>query len=74
LTAAGRHADALTVGAAAAAARDDAETVVARLERLLDLAPPCHLGWSLPIEPALSGLSGHPGLAAVLARLAERAA
>jgi hypothetical protein len=47
---------------------------VTSLEALLDLVPPCHVGWSLPIEPTLSHVAAHPGIAAILTRLAQRAA
>jgi tetratricopeptide (TPR) repeat protein len=73
MVAAGRQAEALTVGAAAAAAQDEVDTAVARLDALLRIVPASHHGWSLPIEPTLARLDAHPGVGAVLARVAQRA-
>lgn len=54
-------------------ARGAPDAAVERLGRLLTDAPPGFAGWTLPIDPLLRPLHGHPGFAGVLARLAERA-
>jgi DNA-binding winged helix-turn-helix (wHTH) protein len=52
---------------------DGRDAAVARLAPLLEIEPPSYLSWTLPIEPFLRPLHGHPGFARILARLAERA-
>jgi DNA-binding winged helix-turn-helix (wHTH) protein len=52
---------------------DGRDAAVARLAPLLEVEPASHLAWTLPIEPSLRPLHGHPGFARILARLAERA-
>ncbi len=68
-----RDAEWLYAVACAAAARGDAGSAVAALERLLDGVPLSYVGWTVPIEPALKPLAGDPAFQAVLGRLAERA-
>jgi hypothetical protein len=43
------------------------------LERLLGTGPPSVIGWTIAVDPGFRPLTGHPGFARVLARLAERA-
>ena len=73
LRATGRAHEALVAGAGAAALHEGREPALAQLDSLLDIGPPSHLGWSMPLEPALRPLHGHPGFARTLARLADRA-
>lgn len=55
-------------------AEGSADAAVQTLDRMLADAPPGFAGWVLPIEPSLNQLAGHPGFAATLRHLAERAA
>ncbi|MCC7044191.1 MAG: winged helix-turn-helix domain-containing protein [Acidobacteria bacterium] len=71
--AAGHRPAALIAGACAAALRGDAPGAVSRLEALLADEPVSHLGWYLPVEPALASLRPLPAFQALLSRLAERA-
>ncbi len=64
----------LYASAVAGAAAGAGAAAAGALERLLDLAPSSYLGWSIPVDPAFLSLHGEPAFAAVLARLAERAA
>jgi DNA-binding winged helix-turn-helix (wHTH) protein/tetratricopeptide (TPR) repeat protein len=43
------------------------------LWRLMEEAPPGFAGWTIPVEPLLSGLRIDPGFHAILERLAQRA-
>jgi tetratricopeptide (TPR) repeat protein len=70
----GRTAEAALVHAAACAARGEFDVGCAVLQHLLDAAPPGQTGWLIPIDPALAPLRSHPGFAALLTRLAARAA
>jgi adenylate cyclase len=65
--------DALLLEACDARQQQGADRALALLNDLIDLAPPSVLGWTIPIEPMLLALHGHPGFAALLRRLAERA-
>ena len=69
----GRLPDALLVAACAAAVEGNYASTLARLDQLLGLSPPSHVGWTIPIEPFFRPLHGLPGFATVLARLADRA-
>jgi tetratricopeptide (TPR) repeat protein len=59
--------------ACVAAADGRPDEAVAALNQLLDSLPPSVVGWQLPIDPTFLSLRGHPGFAAVLGRLADRA-
>lgn len=69
----GRLHDALLVAACAAAIEGNYPGALARLDQLLGISPPSHVGWTIPIEPFFRPLHGLPGFATVLARLADRA-
>jgi tetratricopeptide (TPR) repeat protein len=60
--------------ASAGAASGDVAAATAALGRLLDTATSSYLGWTIPVDPAFLSVRGEPAFAAVLARLAERAA
>ena len=60
--------------ASAGAASGDVAAATAALGRLLDASPSSYLGWTIPVDPVFLSLHGEPAFAAVLARLAERAA
>jgi tetratricopeptide (TPR) repeat protein len=60
--------------ASAGAVAGDVAAATAALGELLDTATPSYLGWTMPVDPAFLSLYGEPAFAAVLARLAERAA
>lgn len=64
---------ALMARACDAAVHNEPGRAVDSLERLLGLGPPSVLGWTIPVEPCFRPLAGHPGLARVLAKLADRA-
>ena len=70
----GRAAEAALVHAAGCAARGEIDLGCAVLQQLLDAAPPGQTGWLIPIDPALAPLRAHPAFAALLTRLAARAA
>jgi DNA-binding winged helix-turn-helix (wHTH) protein len=70
----GRPHEASLISASRAAARGDTALAVRYLDELLRGVPACHLGWSLPIEPALGEMARQPAFREVLGRLAERAA
>jgi len=59
--------------ACVAAARGDTTTMAAQLMTFLESVPPCHLGWTIPIEPLFAEARRTGALAPVLALLAERA-
>jgi DNA-binding winged helix-turn-helix (wHTH) protein len=69
----GRTHEALIVRACEASMRGDAPAAVRILERFLAVVPPCHLGWTIPIEPCFSALGDNGAFRGVLSRLAERA-
>jgi TolB-like protein/tetratricopeptide (TPR) repeat protein len=69
----GRTADALVAGARHAVVLSDLDAAVAQLDRLCDLDPPSHYGWTMPIDPLFKRLERHAGFVRVLGRLAERA-
>jgi DNA-binding winged helix-turn-helix (wHTH) protein len=64
---------ALMARACDAAVHNEPGRAVDSLERLLGLGPPSVLGWTIPVEPCLRPLAGHPGFARVLGNLADRA-
>jgi TolB-like protein len=69
-----RPSGALFLEACTAASDADPSRALARLTDLLALDPPSFIGWTIPIDPCFGPLEGHDGFAALLARLAERAA
>ena len=69
----GRAAYAAVVEAADAAGHGETSRAVGALERLFSSGPPSVLGWTLPVDPCLRPAIGDPGIARLLARLAERA-
>jgi DNA-binding winged helix-turn-helix (wHTH) protein len=69
----GRASYAAFVEAAEAAGHGEAARAVGALERLFSSGPPSVLGWTLPVDPCLRPAIGDPGIARLLARLAERA-
>jgi DNA-binding winged helix-turn-helix (wHTH) protein len=69
----GRGHEAIIIGACDAALNQGREAALALLDRLLESAPPSYMGWTIPLEPLLKPLHGHPGFTRALARLAERA-
>jgi hypothetical protein len=69
----GRPHSALMARACDAAVHNEPGRAVDSLERLLGLGPPSVLGWTIPVEPCLRPLAGHPGFARVLGKLADRA-
>jgi DNA-binding winged helix-turn-helix (wHTH) protein/tetratricopeptide (TPR) repeat protein len=73
LTRTGRpHAGRLALGLLAAA-RGRADQCLAALQAFLDHLPPCHLGWTIPLDPVLAGFRSAGILAPILGRLADRA-
>jgi hypothetical protein len=56
-----------------AAARHDSSGALKNLHGIIDSLPPCHIGWTIPVEPLFADLRRTGALAPVLARLAERA-
>jgi DNA-binding winged helix-turn-helix (wHTH) protein len=65
--------EALLLSACDAAVHEDVPGAVRYLDRLLEAGPPSHLGWTLPLEPALRPLQADPTFARILTRLADRA-
>jgi DNA-binding winged helix-turn-helix (wHTH) protein len=74
LGAGGRMAEAALIRAAAQAARGQLDAACGTLQQLLDAAPPGHIGWLIPIDPALAPLRAVPAFEKITARLASRAA
>ena len=73
LSAAERPGEATLIKASAQAARGDDDGACATLAALLAQAPPGHVGWLIPIDPAFATLRLHPRFAEVLALLSARA-
>lgn len=69
-----RMGEAALTQAAAHAARGDLDAGCATLEQLLSAPPASHVGWQIPIDPALAPLRAHARFSRVLALLAARAA
>jgi DNA-binding winged helix-turn-helix (wHTH) protein/Flp pilus assembly protein TadD len=69
-----RLGEAALIRAAAHAARGEGDQACAILLALLEKAPPGHVGWLIPIDPALTALNAHPRFQEVLALLSSRAA
>jgi DNA-binding winged helix-turn-helix (wHTH) protein len=69
----GRAHEASLVTAAEFAADGHHTRALDALERLLGTGPPSVIGWTIAVDPGFRPLTGHPGFARVLARLAERA-
>jgi len=69
----GRSQEAVLVRACKAAAEGDRTLAIDELEQFLAVAPVSHLGWTIPLEPALQGLWEEPEARGVLRQLAERA-
>lgn len=69
----GRTPEALLVRACEAAMREDRATAVGSIDRFLAIVPPCHVGWTIPIEPCFRILDEDAAFTSVLARIAERA-
>jgi DNA-binding winged helix-turn-helix (wHTH) protein/tetratricopeptide (TPR) repeat protein len=68
-----RLAEAAMATASAHAAAGGHEEAIATLARLVDEAPPGFAGWTMPIEPLLTGLRDTGAWGTVLARLGARA-
>jgi DNA-binding winged helix-turn-helix (wHTH) protein/Tfp pilus assembly protein PilF len=73
LTAAGRPGEATLIAAVAQAARGDDDGACATIASLLAQAPPGHVGWLIPIDPAFAPLRLHSRFAEVSALLSARA-
>jgi DNA-binding winged helix-turn-helix (wHTH) protein/tetratricopeptide (TPR) repeat protein len=69
----GRRHHRLFIAACRAAVEGARDEAVAGLEHFLSVAPVSATGWTIPIEPFLRPLHGHPGFSQVLTRLADRA-
>jgi tetratricopeptide (TPR) repeat protein len=69
-----RDGEAALLGAAAQVVRGDLDGAARMLEELLELSPAGHVGWQIPIDPALAPLRSHPRYPRIMGLLAERAA
>jgi hypothetical protein len=69
-----RASEAALVAAGQAFASGRPAEAIDMLERLLDDAPPGPAGWIIPVDPMLAEIRVAPGLPALLAKLAARAA
>ena len=74
LTASERHTEAALVRAGSQIVHGELDHAVATLDRLLTSAPAGPSGWIIPIDPMLSAIRENRGNAALLAKLAARAA
>jgi tetratricopeptide (TPR) repeat protein len=69
----GRGGEATLAEAFHHAVRGKPDGAVSALQRLLEKAELSFAGWTIPVEPLLDKLKGHPGFHGVLSRLTERA-
>ncbi|MEO7158283.1 MAG: hypothetical protein ABI039_12005, partial [Vicinamibacterales bacterium] len=69
-----RHSEAALVTAGVQIAEGRVDQAVEHLDRFLTAAPAGPAGWIIPIDPMLAAIHRHRGKAALLSRLAARAA
>ena len=74
LSSAGRDGEAAMLSAAVHVVRGDLDAAAAVLEQLLQNSPAGHVGWQIPIDPALAPLRAHARYPRIMELLAERAA
>ncbi len=74
LSSAERDGEAALLAAAAQIVRGDLDRAALMLEELLEHSPAGHVGWQIPIDPALAPLRAHARYPRIMGLLAERAA